>query len=117
METRMEIGAMAEIEEISIKKVLSVLVNFRHVIRSKQPWYSCLEADVSRTYAEKKSNKVRIIYAYYRQTGEITVFVLGKTRLENCKSMEEKFVEFLSKLQSITTDDYEPPINRDKCKK
>jgi transposase-like protein len=34
---------IAEIEKISIRKVLSVLANSRHSIRPKQTYYECLE--------------------------------------------------------------------------
>jgi transposase-like protein len=36
---------IAEIEQISINKVLSILVNSRHLIRPKQRYYDCLEVD------------------------------------------------------------------------
>jgi hypothetical protein len=41
----MGIRDIAEIENISIKKVLSVLVHSRHMIRPGQPYYDCLEVD------------------------------------------------------------------------
>jgi hypothetical protein len=49
---------VAEIENISIKKVLSVLVRSRHMIQPGQPYYDCLEVDEFWTYAGKKSNRV-----------------------------------------------------------
>jgi transposase-like protein len=53
---------IAEIEKISIRKVLSVLVNSRHSIRPKQAYYDCLEIDEFWTYVGKKSNKVWLVY-------------------------------------------------------
>jgi hypothetical protein len=49
---------IAEIENISIKKVLSVLVHSRHMIRPRKPYYDCLEADEFWVYVGKKSRKV-----------------------------------------------------------
>jgi hypothetical protein len=49
---------IAEIERISIKKVLSVLVHSRHLIRPKQAYYDYLKVDEFWTYVGKKSNKV-----------------------------------------------------------
>jgi transposase-like protein len=54
---------IAEIERISIKKVLSVLVHSRHLIRPKQAYYDCLEVDEFWTYVGKESNKIWRIYA------------------------------------------------------
>jgi transposase-like protein len=58
-----DIRDVAEIENISIKKEMSVLVRFRHMIQPKQPYYDNLEVDEFWTYAGKKSNKVCLIYA------------------------------------------------------
>ena len=74
---------IAEIEKISIKKVLSVLVNSNHIIKPKQSHYDSLEVDEFWTYActlrstrvGNKKNKVWLIYAYHRNSGEIVAFV------------------------------------------
>jgi hypothetical protein len=71
------IRAIAEIESISIKKVLSVLVHSRHMFQPKQPYYDCLEADEFWIYVGKKSNRVWLIYACHRDSGEIVAFVVG----------------------------------------
>jgi transposase-like protein len=59
------------IEGISIGKVLSVPVKSHYRITAKRHHYASLEIDEFRTYAGKKKNKVRLIYAYDRETGEI----------------------------------------------
>ncbi|MDR1129396.1 MAG: IS1 family transposase, partial [Prevotellaceae bacterium] len=81
---------IAEIENISIKKVLSVLVRSRHMIRPKQAYYDCLEADEFWTYVEKKSNKVWLIYAYHRDSGEIVAFVWGRRDLKTARELKKK---------------------------
>ena len=49
---------IAEIEEISTDKVLSVLSRSEHVITPKQSYYHCLEVDEFWTYVGNKSNNV-----------------------------------------------------------
>jgi len=66
---------ISEIEKISIKKVLSVLVSSNHTIKPRQSHYDSLEVDEFWTYVGKKANKVWLIYAYHRSTGEIVAFV------------------------------------------
>jgi hypothetical protein len=58
---------VAEIENISIKKLLSVLLRSRHMIRPKRQYYDCLEVNEFWTYVGKKSRKVWLIYAYHRE--------------------------------------------------
>ena len=48
---------IAEIERISIKKVLSVLTRFNHKIRTKQNHYERLRVDEFWTYTETKRRK------------------------------------------------------------
>jgi transposase-like protein len=45
---------IAAVEKIRIKKVLSVLVNSRHLIQPQQPYYDCLEVDEFWTYVGEK---------------------------------------------------------------
>ena len=76
---------IAEIENISIRKVLSVLITSLHLIQPGQPYCDSLEADELWTYAGKKSNKVWLIYAYHGDTGETVSFVWGKRDLKTAK--------------------------------
>jgi hypothetical protein len=82
---------IAQIENISIKKVLSVLVRSRHMIRPKQPYYDCLEVDEFWTYVEKKSNRVWLIYAYHRNSGEIVAFVRGRRDLKTAGELKKNY--------------------------
>jgi hypothetical protein len=66
------------IEGISIGKMLSVPVKSHYRIAAKCHHYTSLEVDGFWTYVEKKKNKVWLIYAYDKETGEIVSFVLGK---------------------------------------
>ena len=69
---------ISEIENISIKKVLSVLVNSNHILKPKQNHYDELEMDEFWTYVGNKKNKVWLLYAYHRDSGEIVTFVWGE---------------------------------------
>jgi IS1 family transposase len=51
---------------------------------------ACLEADEFCTCAGKKSNKVWLIHAYHRETGEIVAFVWGKRDLKTVEKWKKK---------------------------
>jgi hypothetical protein len=57
--------------QISITKVLKILKSGKYQIRPKQTYYDCLEIDELWRYVGKKKNKVWLIYAYHRESGEI----------------------------------------------
>ncbi|MDR0375324.1 MAG: IS1 family transposase, partial [Treponema sp.] len=57
--------------QISITTVLKVLKPTKYKIKPKQSHYDCLEIDEFWTYVGKKKNKVWLIYAYHRGSGEI----------------------------------------------
>ena len=48
---------IAEIDNISVKKVLSILVNLNKIIKSQQSCYDELEVDEFWTYVGDKKNK------------------------------------------------------------
>jgi IS1 family transposase/transposase-like protein len=81
---------VSEIEQISVKKVLSVLVKSTHKIAPKQSHYDRLEVDEFWTYVGKKRNKIWLIYAYHRQTGEIVAYVWGKRNRKTAKKLRDK---------------------------
>jgi transposase-like protein len=80
------------IEGISIAKVLSVLAKSCYSIKPKQHHYSSLEVDELWTYVEKKKNKVWLIYAYDRDTGEIVSFVWGKRDLKTAMKLRKRLI-------------------------
>jgi hypothetical protein len=63
--------------QISITKVLKILKTTEYRIKPKQSRYDCLEIDEFWTYVGKKKNKVRLIYAYHRESGEIASLCVG----------------------------------------
>jgi IS1 family transposase/transposase-like protein len=78
---------IAFLEEISFRKILSVLVNCSTILSCKQAYYDCLEIDEFWTFVGKKSNKVWLIYAYHRETGEIVAWVFGKRNAKTARKL------------------------------
>jgi len=81
---------IVEIENISIRKVLSTLVNSNYTLKPKQNHYDRLEVDEFWTYVGNKKNKQWLIYAYHRASGEIVAFVWGKRNLKTAKMLRNK---------------------------
>jgi hypothetical protein len=80
---------------ISVTKVLKVPSSGKHKIKPKQNRYGCLETDEFWTYAGKKKNKARLMYAYDRETGEMAVPILrfavwGKRDLKTAKRLRKR---------------------------
>jgi hypothetical protein len=69
---------ISEIEKAGIHKGWSVLVRSSHKIKPKQSHYDKLEEDGFWTYAGNKKNKVRLIDACHRATGETVAYIRGK---------------------------------------
>ena len=76
--------------QISIKKVLKTLTSTHYEITPGTNHYNCLETDGFWTYVGRKSNKVWLIYAYHRETGEIVAYVWGKRDLKTAKKLRKR---------------------------
>ena len=98
---------IAEIEGISTDKVLSVLSKSEHVITPKQSYYVCLEVDEFWAYVGDKSNKVWLIYAYDRASGEIVSFVWGRRDLKTAMELKKKLTDLGVSYGSIATDEWD----------
>ena len=98
---------ISEIERISIKKVLSVLVNSNHTIKPRQSHYDSLEVDEFWTYVGKKANKVWLIYAYHRDSGEIVAFVWGKRNKKTARELRVKLLSLGVSFDTVYSDDWE----------
>jgi IS1 family transposase len=95
------------IECISIRKVLSVLRKSTHTIKPRESYYEQLEVDEFWTYVGKKQNKVWLIYAYNRVSGEIVGFVWGKRDLKTAKKLRKRLLASGVNFGSICTDNWE----------
>jgi IS1 family transposase/transposase-like protein len=98
---------VAEIENISTRKVLSVLTKSDYVIIPKQTHYDSLEVDEFWTYVGEKKNKVWLVYAYHRSTGEIVAFVWGKRNFKTAKELRAELISLGVSFDTVYTDDWE----------
>ena len=92
---------------ISIKKVLNILTSSKYQITAKQKHYDRLEIDEFWTYVGKKSNKIWLIYAYHRDTGEIVAFVWGKRDIKTAEKLRKKIGSMGISYDRIGTDDWQ----------
>ena len=69
------------IEEISIFKVLSILVGLNYSLKPKYCHCESLEIDEFHTFVGSKKNKMWLIYAYSRASKEIVCYVWGKRNI------------------------------------
>ena len=97
---------ISEIEKISTNKVLSVLVRSNHIIKPKQSHYYTLEIDEFWTYVGNKKNKVWLIYAYHRETGEIVAYVWGKRNSKTAAKLRVRLKELNVSFDTVYTDDW-----------
>jgi transposase-like protein len=81
---------ISEIQEVSVRKVLSVLVNSHYVLTPLKSYYEALEVNEFWTYVGNKGKKYWLIYAYEREGGEIVAYVWGKRDLKTAKRLREK---------------------------
>jgi len=98
---------ISEIEEVSTGKVLSILANSDDVIRPKKQYYERLEVDELWTYVGCKANKVWLIYAYHRESGEIVCAVWGKRDLKTARKLKEKIKASGVSFGAIASDNWD----------
>ena len=63
------------------------------------------------TYVGNKKNKVWLIYAYHRATGEIVSYVWGKRNLKTAKKMRDKLKIMRINYNVIYTDKWDSFIS------
>ena len=83
---------IAEIERVSIGKVLRTLSQSKYQLRAQQSHYETLEVDEFWTFVGHKQNKQWLIYAYHRETGEIVAeegTVLDRRKLDEIMEVLE----------------------------
>jgi IS1 family transposase len=93
--------------QISITTVLKVLKSTKYKIKPKQTHYDCLEPDEFWTYEGKKKNKVWLIYAYHRESGEIAAYVWGKRDLKTAKKLRKRLRRLGISYDRAATDDWD----------
>jgi IS1 family transposase/transposase-like protein len=95
------------IENISIRKVLSVLANSNRIITPEQQHYDNLEVDEFWTYVGCKKNRVWLIYAYHRSTGEIVAYVWGKRNYKTIRKLRDKLLSMKVSFDVVHTDNWD----------
>jgi IS1 family transposase len=98
---------ISEIEGVSTGKALSVLVKSEKVIKPKKRHYENIEVDEFWTYVGKKQEKVWLIYAYERRSGEIVAYVWGKRDLKTAKKLKARLKELSVSYDTISTDNWD----------
>jgi hypothetical protein len=98
--------------QISITKVLKVLKSNKYQIRPKQTHYDCLEIDEFWRYVGKKKNKVWLIYAYQRESGEIVASngkfaVWGKRDKKTAEKLRKRIKGLGISYDRVATDNWE----------
>jgi hypothetical protein len=97
-----DIGAVLQ---VSITKVLKILKITEYLIKPKQSHYDRLEIDEFWTYEGKKKNKVWLIYAYHRGSGEIVAYEWGKRELKTAQKLRKRIRGLGISYDRIGTDD------------
>jgi IS1 family transposase len=80
-------------------------------IKPKQTHYDSLEIDEFWTYVWKKKNKIWLIYAYHRESGEILAFVWGKRDLKTAKKSRNRIKRLGISCDRIATDNWESSLS------
>ncbi|CAM0816742.1 transposase [Acinetobacter baumannii] len=108
---------IAEVERISIGKVLRTLTESTYQIQPKQSHYESLEVDEFWTFVGNKNNKQWLIYAFHRETGEIVAYVWGKRDLATVQRLKTKLKQLGIHYTRIASDHWDSFITAFKnCK-
>jgi IS1 family transposase len=92
---------------ISITKVLKVLRSTKYQIKPKLSHYDCLEIDEFWTYVGKKKDKVWLIYAYHRESGEIVAYVWGKRDIKTAQKLRRRIKRLGISYEQIAMDNWD----------
>jgi IS1 family transposase len=92
---------------VSVKKVLKTLASTTYALLPKRKHYDCLEIDEFWTYVGNKRNKVWLIYAYHRESGEAVSFVWGRRDLKTAEKLRERLGALGVSYDRIAMDDWE----------
>jgi IS1 family transposase len=103
----MGIGDISAVLKMSITRVLKALKSSAYRIKPKKTHYDRLEIDEFWTYVGEKKNKVWLIYAYHRESGEMVAYVGGKRDLETARRLRERIQQLGISYGRIATDDWD----------
>jgi IS1 family transposase/transposase-like protein len=92
---------------VSVKKVLKTLTSSCYQIKPKKKHYDKLEIDEFWTYVHSKTNKIWLIYAYCRESGEIVAYVWGKRDIETASRLRKRLQQLGVKYNRIGSDKWD----------
>ena len=98
---------VAIILDVSIGKILTILVTSRYDIEPRQQHYACLEVDELWTFVGSKASRQWLIYAYDRNSGEIVAYVWGNRSAKTANRLRNKLKRLGVTYDRIATDDWE----------
>ncbi|CRZ19746.1 protein of unknown function [Kingella kingae] len=94
---------IAAITGYSKDKVQAALKRHEFEPFPKQKHYPTLEIDEFWTFVGNKSNKVWLVYAYHRESGEIVAYVWGKRDLATARALKQRLKELRVTYDRIAT--------------
>ena len=97
---------IAEVERISIGKVLRTLSESTYQIQAKQSYYESLEVDEFWTFVGNKK-KQWLIYAYHRKAGEIIAYVWSNRNLATFQRLKAKLKQLGIHYTRIASDHWD----------
>jgi IS1 family transposase/transposase-like protein len=93
--------------QASITKVLKTLRTSKYKRTPQKMHYDKLEADEFWTYIRKKKNKLWLIYAYCRESGEIIAYAWGKRNLKTAEKLRRAIKRSGITYDEIAMDDWD----------
>jgi IS1 family transposase/transposase-like protein len=93
--------------QVSITKVLKTLRTSKYEIKAKKTHYDTLEVDEFWTYVGKKKNRLWLIYAYCRESGEIIAYMWGKRDLKTAKKLRRAIKKSGITYDEIAMDEWD----------
>ena len=115
----MGVRDIAEVEQISIGKVLYSFAKLKLTPQAKQSYYDALEIDEFWGYVAKKANKVWLLYAYHRSSGEIVAWVFGKRNYKTAKALRNRIKTLGIRYDLIAMDNwksFKKAFGADRCR-
>ena len=103
--------------KISVWKVLQTLISTNYQIKPAMKHYECLEIDELWTYVGWKTNKIWLLYAYHRESGEIVAYVWGKRDLKTAKKLRNRLKRLGITYDQVAIDNWESFITAFKDEK
>ena len=97
---------IAAITGYSKDKVQGALKRFNRDLQPGKSHYDRLEVDEFWTFVGNKKNKVWLLYAYERKSGEMVAYVWGRRDIKTVRKLKEKIKSLCITYDCIATDDW-----------